>query len=430
MRHFVLCSLLVVCAAWSRAQVDSLIIPEPRTLDLPSLISEALERNPTIRAAEEEMNAMDESVPMAGSLDPPELTYMREDMPNFRFSEARFTRLELMQMFRFPTKLSTERSLAEVRAEHAHHEHLEAINDVIAALAGAYIELWNVQQQFVLQTENARLMRQVAEISGTRYAAGIVPQYDVLKAQTEVAMIQNSLVSLRQKERAAKEMLMTLLNRDRADTLGFAIISEQIPDLLSLDSLERVARSQRPMLIHDSLRVDEARTMLSLSRQGYLPDFRVGVEYMTMPLDNMTGWSLKLGVTLPFVPWTLGARKAEASESEARVRKSAAAFEATRNMVMSELRTRYREAESEKQQLSTFQDALIPQSEQTLAAVMSAYSTGQAELMMVLDSYRTANAVTLEYFMSRMKYEQSLIAIERAVGVRAVAEITDKEVEP
>jgi outer membrane protein TolC len=430
MKAYVCTVLLFVVASLATAQTDSLVLPEPRTLDLPMLISEALEHNPTIRKALEEMNAMDARASRAGALAPPELIYHRDEMPDFRFSEAHYNRWELMQMIMFPTKLSAMASMAEIEAEHAHHDHLEVINDVVSQVASAYNELWFTQQRLVLEQENIRLMKQVAAISGSRYAAGIVPQYDVLKAQMELAMLSNSAVSLREKELAAKEMLMTLLARDRSDTLGFAVISETIPELFPLDSLEQMARITRPMLTHDSMMVDEALLGQSLSRQALLPDLRLGVEYMTSPMDEMRSWSVSVGLTLPFAPWSLGSAASQREEADARLRKATAGYEAARSMVLAEIRTKYREAESERRQLGTFRDALVPQSQQTLESVLTAYQNGRSEFMMVLESYRTVTNVTVEYFMTRMRFEQSVVALQRAVGSRTVSVEPEEEVKP
>jgi outer membrane protein TolC len=430
MKYAVLFLLLLAAAATAAAQTDSLVLPEPRTLDLPSLISEALEHNPTIRAADEQMKTLEAHVPQTGALDPPELTYMREDMPGFAFDQARYSRLELMQMIPFPGKLSVERRIGELQADHAHHDHLEVINEVVAQLSGAYVELWFLQQRIVLEGENARLMRQVADVSGARYAAGLVPQSDVLKAQMELAMIGNSILSLRQQELAAKEMMMSILDRPRADTLGYAVISDALPEILPLDSLEQLAMAQRPMVVHDSMMVTEAQVMQSMAQKAYLPDFRIGLEYMTQPLDNMNSWSFRVGMTLPFAPWTLGKTQSQSEEAEARLRKSAASYASTRNMVLADVRTRYLEAASERAQLRSFQSVLVPQAHQTLESVLNAYQNGRAEFMMVLDSYRTVTTVTVDYFMNRMKFEQSLVALQRAVGTRAVSELNDGEVQP
>jgi outer membrane protein TolC len=430
MNAYLCCILFAVSASLASAQTDSLVLPEPRTLDLPTLISEALEHNPTIRKAQEEMNAMDARATRAGPIAPPELIYRRDEMPDFRFSEARYNRWELMQMIMFPTKLSAMRSMAEIEAEHAHHDHLEIINDVVAQVADAYTMLWFTQQRIVLEQENIRLMKQVAAVSGSRYAAGIVPQYDVLKAQMELAMLSNSAIALREKELNAKEMLMALLARDKADTLGFAVISEAIPVLLPLDSLERTALAVRPMLIHDSMMVVEATLGQSLSRQALLPDLRLGVEYMTSPMDEMRSWSVSVGVTLPFAPWSLGIARSEREEADARLRKATAGYEEARTMLLAEVRTKYREAESERRQLATFRDALVPQSEQTLESVLTAYQNGRSEFMMVLESYRTVTNMTVEYFMTRMRFEQSVVALQRAVGSRTVSVEPEEEVKP
>ena len=70
--------------------VDTLAIPEPATLDLQFLIAEAMMNNPEIEADAYRMDVMEAKVPQARSLDDPELTFMREEMPGFRWNEATY----------------------------------------------------------------------------------------------------------------------------------------------------------------------------------------------------------------------------------------------------------------------------------------------------------------------------------------------------
>src|SRR5437764_2151 len=99
-------------------QADSILIPESQTLDLQFLVAEALINNPEIQASSYQMDVMDAKVPQARSLADPELTFMSEEMPGFDYSQAMYHRWELSQMFRFPSKLSTQERLAGIRAEH------------------------------------------------------------------------------------------------------------------------------------------------------------------------------------------------------------------------------------------------------------------------------------------------------------------------
>ena len=102
------------------------------TLELRQLVDEALRNNPEIQASLHQADAAHARVGQAGTLDDPELTYMREEMPGFRWNQSEMQKVELMQMIRFPSKLSKQNELAEIRAEHSHHEHYEKVHEVLA----------------------------------------------------------------------------------------------------------------------------------------------------------------------------------------------------------------------------------------------------------------------------------------------------------
>ncbi|MBI4548399.1 MAG: TolC family protein [Ignavibacteriae bacterium] len=402
------------------SQVDSIVIPESEMLDLQFLTVEALLNNPDIQAFLYQMDVMEAKVSQARALDDPELRYMRMEMPGFLWRQAKYSNFELMQMLRFPTKLATQGKLAEIRAEHAHHDHLEKINEVLARLKSAYYELWIVQQNIVLNQENARLIKQFVEIARTKYAVGETSQQDVLKAQVELAMIHNELITLRQQELSAKAMLMAILNRAPNDTLGLAIIPEEVISPAPLDSLLHFALLNRSMLKHDSLSIDESRTELSLAKQEYIPDFKFGLEYVTGPVDGFRGWTITAGITLPFAPWTLGKASARVGEANATIKRSEAQYNASKNMVLSNVKDFYYKIEAGKRQLDTYRTSILPQARQSLNASQAAYQTGKTDFLMLIDSYRTLVDLTKEYFMLRMTYEQTTAELEREVGAHNI----------
>ena len=416
---FLICALLIPARAW--CQTDSIVVPESQTLDLQFLIAEALMNNPDIHAALYQMDVMDAKIPQARSLDYPELSYMSEEMPGFDYNRAMYHRLELMQMFRFPSKLSTQGKIAGIESEHAHHDHLEKLNEVVAKLKMAYYELWFVQQSIVLNQENMRLLKQFAQSARTRYGTGQVSQQDVLKAQVELAMAQNESTSLRQQELSAKAMLMAILNREPKDTLGFAVIGEEVSFTAQLDSLELRALQSRPMLIHDSLNVEENRTMLTLAKQEYIPDLKLGLEYVTSPIDGFNGWSVRAVITLPFAPWTLAKSNGRVDEASASIRRASTTFSASRNMVLASVRDLFFKAQSYKQQLDAYRREIIPQVDQSVRASIAGYQTGTTDFLMLIDAYRTRVATTREYFMSRMKFEQTVADLEKEVGTQELS---------
>ena len=407
MKSFSILFLLMagLCAI---AQVN----PEQRPpTPLAELVEEAQQNNPEIQAATHQMDVMEALVPQARSLDDPQLRYMREE-----WTDGTYSNLELMQTVRFPSKLSTQGKLAEIRAEHAHHDHLEKINEVIARLKSAYYELWFIQQNTVLDQENARLLRQFLASAKTRYVVGEVTQQDVLKAQVELTRVNNELITLRQQELSAKIMLMATLNRSPKDTLGFAMIPEEVVPPAPLDSLTNFTLVNRSMLKHDSLSVDEGRAGLSLAKQEYIPDLQFSLERATIPAAGFSGWRIRAGITIPFAPWTLGKANARVEEANAAIMRAEATYKASRNMVLATVSDLYYRAVAGTRQIAAYRNSILPQARQALNSSQVGYQTGKADFLMLIDSYRTLVDFTKEYFMTRMRFEQTVAELERAVG--------------
>jgi outer membrane protein, heavy metal efflux system len=409
-----LCGLLL--ALWPAVALAGPGAPD--TTLLRDLIGEAIDRNPEIESGRAQMAAMGARITQEASLPPPELIFMREGMPSFRYSEAMFSRVELMQMIPFPTKLSAKREIAEIEAEHAHHDHMEKEFDVLFRLKSAYAELWYLQQSIALTRRSGDVLRQALAVVRARYGAGSAGEEEVLRAGVESARNDNLVVSLRQQELAAKSMIMGILDRPENDTLGTAVMPDSLRLEVSLETLMARAMEYRPMLQHDSLVVVEQKAVLSAARQEYVPDFRIGVQYMTAPMTGFNGWTVTAGITLPFAPWTLAARGSRIDESEAGIGKAAADLESARAMVRAQIRDRYTQAASDREQAALYRTTMLPGAEGALRAALAAYRAGRGDLLMVLDSSRMLRELTMEERMLRMDFARSIAGLEKEIGIR------------
>lgn len=385
---------------------------------LDSLVTEAIGNNPEIRAALHEIAIAKSRITREAGLDDPSLTYMREEMPGFRFADAMYSKIELMQMFRFPTKYGTQRTLADIQVTHAYHRHLEKINEVIAHLKQAYIDLWFIQQKLRQAGEHVRLMKRMAGVAELRFSTGSIPQADVLKLRVELIRLENDIIALRQEEIGTKALITAILSRAREDTVGVAVLPDELPDLPPLESLLELASRRRPLLLDDSLSVEEARSTLSLAGQGYLPDFSLGITYVRQPNLGLGGWSVSAGISLPFAPWVLPKAAARVEEAEASIRKAEETLKASQAYVQATLTELYNSASSRIRQLSQYRSAILPAADQALKATVTAYETGQTDFLMLLDAYRTTVDLETESLGLRREYELISADLERTVGIQ------------
>ncbi|MCI0553214.1 MAG: TolC family protein, partial [Anaerolineae bacterium] len=369
--------------------------------DIQFLIIEALTNNPDIAAELSRMDMLDQRITQAGALDDPELRFKLMEMPGFKPSEAMYANLELMQMIRFPTKLSTQSDIASVQAEHAHHDHLHVVLGVIAELKSAYAMLWYARTAFALTQENQRLVEQILRTAQTRYAVGSSSQQDVLKTNIELARLKTKEASLKQEIIAAESMLRSILNRPATSPVG-GIEMGPLPEVnQSLDDLLSFGLANKPMLVHDSLTVRESDLMLNLSRQEYLPDFNLSLEYVTSPLLGHKQWSVMVGITLPFAPWTLGKASARVQEAQAGRAMSASKFQSAKNMTYAKIQENYEAVRAYETEVKYYEQTILPQTKQSLQALMAEYQTGTTSYLMLLDTYRMYQEMSMDAAMAR-----------------------------
>jgi outer membrane protein TolC len=165
-----------------------------------------------------------------------------------------------------------------------------------------------------------------------------------------------------------------------------------------------------------------------MARQEFLPDFKFGVQHVSYPLiGGIYGWSVSVGLTLPFAPWTLGKANARVDEAHALVEKARSQYQASRQMVTANIKDLYFKISAAKQKLDTFTKLILPIAKQSLDASMIAYQTNKTDFLMLLDAYRTYVDLIKEYFMLRMQFEQTITQLQREVGSQFAATLNSEK---
>lgn len=396
---------------------------EKPILTLEQLIDTALENNLELQAFSKVVKAAEAKIPQMRSLDDPELTFRLMEMPGLKPNEAMYANLELMQMIRFPTKISTETRMAKLGADRAQQLYNEKSVEIIMKVKSAFYELWMAQQSLELNRTNAELMKQFLQIAKTRYAVGKISQQDVLRASVEIAKLEKERLGYSDMEEAALAMLASLLNKNISDFTGIATAPDTIIFDVDIHQVVSYALRYCSKLRSDSLMVEKDKAMHKLAKLEYLPDFKVGVEYVSSPLTGFRGWSLLAGVSLPFSFWTLGKASARVEEASANILKSTAMYNDERNMLLAKVREYFTKSNSLKSQWDLYQNNIIPLAEQSLQVTLTNYQTGQTDFLMLLDAYRMLVMEKMEQIMTRMKFEQTLAELEKEIGCRDIEEI-------
>jgi outer membrane protein, heavy metal efflux system len=390
--------------------------------ELQSLIDEALSQNPDIAAEYYKMEAAVQRIPQTGALDDPELVFKLMEIPGTRLNEAMYANVELMQMIPFPTKLSARRSIANLLSEHAHHDHMEKVVQIVSELKTALAMLSYAREASTITAENQQVLMKILNVSETAYTVGKSTQQEVLRTKIELAKLTTDQAGNLEQIATAENMVRRLLNRSGNVLVGRFDLGT-IGPLPPVSILISYAERNRPMLIHDSLNVVEKEMNVRLMKQEYIPDLKLSLEYVRLPMTMENKWSISAGITLPFSPWTLSKASSRVQEAEAEQHMLASMYISSKNMSQTEIRNKCAVITSLTTQIHQLKDSVIPMLTQSIELLLTDYSTGRTSYPMVLDGYRMYNDMRRELAMTTMKYHQTISSLEREIGVTDIRSV-------
>ena len=385
-------------------------------LSLKNAIREALAANPEILAAKKASEAASARILQAASLKDPllELEYDRIGADR-DLSGHPMTMYAISQEVPFPTKLYYRAKIASRLARMAYETYRAKERGIIAQVKSAYAELFLVSMSIGITKENKSILGQFSSIATTRYSVGKGTQADALKAQVELAKIENELIMLEQKRLTAQARLDVLLNRDPSLEIVISLSEITITRPPTLDELYLLAKNSNPELKAYHYGIERGEAALKLSLNEFMPDLMVQFRQMVAHGDLQGGmWAGTLGITLPL--WFLQKQVFGVKEMKSELDMVKAEAQMKQNMVLFEVRDTYARAESNYKIAELYQSSFIPQAEATVQAAIKGYESGKEDFLNLLDSQRMLTEFKLDRYKAMAEFVTAVADLERAVG--------------
>jgi outer membrane protein, heavy metal efflux system len=156
---------------------------------------------------------------------------------------------------------------------------------------------------------------------------------------------------------------------------------------------------------------------LAQRNQKY-PDFMLGLQYWVAPDQKQKHmYTPMVSLTIPFSPWTKGKHDYEVQEAMAERQATKSQHDAMKNAALLAVREMFSRARAAEKSVAFYQDGLLPQAQQSFEATVAAYQTGQVNFATMLDAQRTIREARLGYYKALVEHEQSIVDIEKTVGV-------------
>ena len=387
-------------------------------LTLNAAIDEALQRNPTLIALRGQFEAVRQRPAQERYLMPPtfEAQIWQWPITTVNPLNTNMYMFTVQQELPGRGKRSLRATLAEKDVEVASAEIAIRARNVIKDVARAYADIALARKAIDIHLESVGLLRQFADVSTVKYAAGRSPQQDVLKAVVELSKLHEDLVMHEESVATAAARLNTLVDRDPQTPIGPLAEPRTEVTLPASEELQRLAVERQPELRVAKLGVERARAALAVVNREYRPDFFVGGGYMLMPREA-GAWTASMGVTWPNAPWSRGRLDARKAEATAEIEAAAAKARAVEREIRLAVHEAYVRAVAAGQRASLLRSSVVPQSEHTLEVSRVAYQADRVDFLALIDNQRALLDAQLDYYRALSDRELALADLSRAVGV-------------
>lgn len=392
--------------------------PSDRPVPLAELVSEAQASNAQIAAAQHAWKAASQAVPAASSLPDRRLTVQQlsvgspRPFAGYTNSDFAYIGFGASQDLPFPGKLRLRGQVAARQADAARAEAGVTQANVLDAVKADYIHLAYLQQSLALLNEDKAALDELIKDATIHYQVGQGMQQDLLHAQIEHTKLVRDVAKHHQDVAETEAHLKALLHRDQESA---DIVTEALRETpLSPTSAELLneVRARNPQVEALQADVEHGAAKLGAERRESKPDFTVSYMYQNTDPKYRDYYMWTVDMRLPRKR-RVNAEVAQATEELAQ---SKDALDAQVQQQLGAVKEQYVRATSDAELLTDYRDGLIPQSEASYRATLSAYGDNRDSFAHVVTGFSALLSLRMEMLETLADHETALARLETLTG--------------
>ena len=410
----------VLCALWftQASAADEPLLGK----NLAGLLDYAREHNPEFAAARYDADAAQQRVQSASALPDPVLRTELLDITNqgtnkgtsLLPSQVGSTRYTLLQSFPWFGKRDLQREVAEAQVAQTDDQVTATWADLSSSIKSAYAQYYYWSGSERLARETLELLNNLEQVAQTRYANGLGPQQEVIRAQVEQTGLRGELIDLDNESHNIQARLNTLLSRPAMTALAEPASLRPLPAPAQLDytALEKKLLARNPQLLIADARIKAAEKSRDLAYNNRFPGFTLGVA-PTQSGGAIKTWDLMVELNIPLQQ---GLRRSQEYETESMLEASGARKKALLNRMLSDLSESISSLQTARRTESLTATQLLPQAELNYQSALAGYENGKVDFAILLDAQRQILKARQQQLKAQLEEQLRLAEIERLLG--------------
>jgi outer membrane protein len=286
-------------------------------------------------------------------------------------------------------------------------------------VADAFYGLLVLEEMVKLSREGLDQLRRHAAAVETRYKAGLVPQFDLLRARVQVANLKPQVINAENGLKLAREGFKMLLGLDLGTEFTMEGDFEVMQEDFVLDTLIDIALRERVELKNLKKYRQIAHLGKQIAARANLPTLVAGATYERKKPFGFMGdeWGSDIIFNIGFQMTLFNGFKNLYGYREAALQKREAdfAYENLQKAITLEVKQSYLNLQSAGEALETAQEN-VAQAEMAFSIIDKRYKAGLATNLEYMDAQLAAQQARTNYLSALKDYYTSRAEIFKAIG--------------
>jgi len=368
--------------------------------------------NAGLKAAFEQWKAAVEQVPQARTLPDPRFNYgyfIEEVETRVGPQKQKFG---IMQVFPWFGKIEARTDAASASAKATRKQYEARKLKLFFEVKEAFYEYTYLARAIEIARENLELVKGFEEVVRIKYMATAATHPDFIRAQVELAKIEDVLKNLEDLREPIVARLNAVLNRRSFEMLPWPRKEKFVPVQIQRGKLIELLRQMNPELGALDFELEAAKSKVELAKKKFYPDIGVGVDSIqTDGGDDAV--ILMFSMNLPI--WRNSYKAAEL-QAKANVRKTSQQKRETENTLIARAARVLYDLEDSDRKIKLYGDILVPKAEELLEASETAYTGGMIDFLSLVDAQRTLLEYQLRYERAVTDNQQKLANLKMLTG--------------
>ncbi|MBD3288184.1 hypothetical protein GF337_05215 [candidate division KSB1 bacterium] len=389
-----------------------------QAIDVDEAAEIALQKNPEIQRAREQLSSARSKSWSAVSPENPSLFLEYEGVPHIRsgLSDYEERKYGISQGIAFPLAYYLRGRIQSSRSEQARAEFFDVRNDVFYRVKRTFNRVLLLQEKQRLDSTMQDLTRELYDKARVKVQAGEAPAYEALKVKVDLAEIENQVLRIDKELENARLAFALLLGEQEADRYQLMGALEYEPIRISIDSLKTRMLENHPQLAAAMAFEKMKRTQRSLAWiNELLPGFEVRYFRQEHPGAHMSrAWGCEIGISLPLWFGLKGQAHLRSAAHELYSAEQSALSQ--KNKLIEELHQAYSRLIVAEKQVLNYRENILKEVEELVRIATRSYEEGEMGYLEVTEALRTLNRTEIGYAETLFGFMRAKAELERVTG--------------